>query len=324
MKILEIPYFSQWDSTAGLSKNDCGPVSVSMVLAFYGIKTTADEVFKRTGAGQGLISISQLKKSISSYGLDSRYEKDRDWNRIKDLIDSNTPPIALVHYGDLSSRQDKGYHGGHFFVITGYRDDGVFVNDPDFWGVYREHGKNHFYPKDEFLKAWNNSYQDGNPRNSLLIIKENHSQNEDFKECLDQHEELVTENVNLKDQLEKLEKEKKILSNDLVKMKKKKENEKKLADEWRKISEVEDVNSFDELDKKIRAYKDSSNCDSLLEVQKKNFVKREKEIKEQCKRQKDLLRRHLIDPMELETKELILLLFGIKPKQFEQNKKNGT
>lgn len=170
-KNLSVPYKSQWDPDANQTKNDCGPTSIAMALAFMGITTTTDEVFRRTGAGQGFITIQQLLTAISSYSYIPHVEVGISFDRIKQLIDQNIPVIALVHYGDLSSRQDKGFAGPHLFLVVGYRDDTVFVNDPDFFAQFRQDGDHHAYPIGEFISAWANATQDGNLANQIIWIE---------------------------------------------------------------------------------------------------------------------------------------------------------
>lgn len=179
-KNLRVPYKSQWDSDAKASKNDCGATSIAMILEFYGLNVTSDEVFKETGAGPGCITIPQLQKAISAFGFTNKYEKGQSTQRLKGLIDNGIPVIALVHYGDLSSRQDKGFRGGHFFVVVGYRDDGWFINDPNFWGNFRSHGDHHFYTAEEFEDSWRNASLDGNTSCSLLIINRKEETIKDF------------------------------------------------------------------------------------------------------------------------------------------------
>jgi len=171
MANLKVPYKSQWDDDARGTKNDCGPTSVAMILNYYGLNVTTDEVFGRTGAGSGVITIYQLQKAISSYGFSSKHIKGSSPTELKKIIDSGIPVICLVHYGDLSSRQDKNFIGGHLFTVVGYHRDGYYVNDPDFWGEFRKDGDHHNYLKGEFETAWINASQDDNPPNALLYIE---------------------------------------------------------------------------------------------------------------------------------------------------------
>ena len=169
---LPVTYKSQWDADASDTRDDCGPACISMTLDFYGVKKTINDVFKKTGAAaNALISISQMSTAISAYGYTAKYLTNQSFDQLKAYLDRQVPVIALVHYGDFTSRQDKGFAGGHFFLVVGYRDDGVFVNDPDFWGTYRQDGDHHFYTMTDFMNGWRNASKDGNPTTSFLVFE---------------------------------------------------------------------------------------------------------------------------------------------------------
>ena len=123
---LKVAYKSQWDDDARGTKNDCGPACLAMILNYYGENVTTDEVFGRTGAGSGLITIHQLQQAISSYGYSSKYIKGSSPDELKKLVSAGIPVVTLVHYGDLSSRQDKNFEGGHFFLTVGDHRDGYY------------------------------------------------------------------------------------------------------------------------------------------------------------------------------------------------------
>lgn len=137
------------------------------------------------------------------------------------MLKKKVPPIALIRYAPLSSRQDKGYKNGHFVVITGIDKDCLIVNDPDFYGNYREHGHHHRYLKKEFLEAWSTCHYNKNPNNSLLIIyrKEKpmgsipHKKELDI--CLAQHKKLVEQAGEKDKEINRLQEELKMLDEDL-------------------------------------------------------------------------------------------------------------
>lgn len=145
-----------------------------MVLNYLKVSCTTDEVWQKTGAGTGFVTFGQLQKAASQYNIDSHYEPNVTEDYLRQLLDKGVPVICVVHYGDLTSRQDKGFAGPHIFVVVGYRDDGYFVNDPDFWAQYRADGDHHFYTRQEFLAAWHDAIQDGNLPNSILYMDAPH------------------------------------------------------------------------------------------------------------------------------------------------------
>lgn len=171
MKNLQVLYKSQWDADAGGTNNDCGPCAVAQILNFYGEQVTTNDVFKRTAAGAGLISWQQLINAISFFGYTPVLERNSNLDRVRELINQDTPPILLVHYGSLKSTQDKNFKGGHFFAIVGCHDGGFYVNDSNFKGPQRSEGDHHNYETAEIDKAWKDCTIDKNQAYSLLWIK---------------------------------------------------------------------------------------------------------------------------------------------------------
>jgi len=166
---LDVFYKSQWDSDGGISKDDCGPTCLAMILNYYGENLTTDEVFKAAGAGiDKYVTISQLIKAGNKWGYKGHWEINCTEARLNQLLDKQLPPIALIHYEPLSSRQDKNFKGGHFIVMVGEDWDVWIANDPDFWAQYREHGNHHRYLKPEFIQAWEECPKDGNSPRGLL------------------------------------------------------------------------------------------------------------------------------------------------------------
>lgn len=168
---LSVPYLSQWDQTAVLSNNDCGAAAVAMILNYYGENLTVDQVQQKTGSSGGLVTIEQLQKAITACGYSSEVYTGQTFDNLKNFLTRGLPVVALVHYGSLTSTQDKQFKGGHFFDVVGYRsDNSVYVNDPNFKDALRKDGDHHVYTFQEFMAAWGSCNQDGNPNNTLVVI----------------------------------------------------------------------------------------------------------------------------------------------------------
>jgi len=163
MKKLSVPHISQWDTNASYSKNDCIPVCSAMLVAYYGGNLTPDQISSRIGT-QGLVNFDQIRKALDAFGYKLIGETYKTMDDLKKSIDKGIPFIAIVHYGDLPNRQDT-YTGGHAVVVTGYDDNNVYVNDPDFWGDRRLEGKSKAYPISSFYTAWQSRADGNNPSN---------------------------------------------------------------------------------------------------------------------------------------------------------------
>lgn len=169
MKKLKVPYYSQWDIDATFSRDDCIPCCVSMILSYYGVNLTTDQIAKKIGT-QGLVNFNQIKNALSSFGYNIVGNTGKTLNNLRKAIDGGDPFLAIIHYGDLAGRQDT-YIGGHAVVVKGYDDDRkvVITNDPDFWGTRRNEGESKEYSMDAFNKAWQ-STADGNARGNLWYL----------------------------------------------------------------------------------------------------------------------------------------------------------
>ena len=154
MIAMKVPYVSQWDATAKLSRGDCGIVAACMVALWKGIKTTPDEMLKASGlpVGRHTYDFPEVIRAAEAVGLKLRYHYPATWPIIRAEIKANRPVLSLLRYGKISNNQDD-FDGSHFWVCLGYDDENVFVNDPNFWGDMREYGAMRRIPLVEFKTA---------------------------------------------------------------------------------------------------------------------------------------------------------------------------
>lgn len=165
--VIDVPHYSQEGPTAKLYFNDCGPACVRMVWGWQQVRlgradspaVTIDAMARRVlRSAKAFSSILELQRLGGMYGLNLR-PVSRDAgitpDRIRSEIGMGLPLIALVLYGELSGRQNKGFTGGHFVVVVGYDADGYYLNDPDWYGKRASEGKGWRVPAAEFEQALN-------------------------------------------------------------------------------------------------------------------------------------------------------------------------
>jgi LysM repeat protein len=136
-----VPYKSQLDGGPWALAN-CGPTSLSMVLASFGIGMTPAEVRPKVLAAQGIFGngtgtlLTALAKVAEGLGLRVLDLYDgNDINRwtndeIRDHLRQGQPVIAQVYYRRLPGNEGVAYYADHYVVITGILDDGFLYNDP--------------------------------------------------------------------------------------------------------------------------------------------------------------------------------------------------
>lgn len=154
MIAMKVPYVSQWDETARLSRGDCGIVAACMIALWRGIQTTPDDMLRQAKLpiGRHVYDFPDVIAAGEAVGLKLNYHYPATWAVIREELKATRPVISLLRYGMISHNQDT-FDGSHFWTCVGYDDENVYVNDPDWWGEYRDKGMMRRIPLNEFKKA---------------------------------------------------------------------------------------------------------------------------------------------------------------------------
>ena len=134
MRYLDVPYFKQ-DFTY-----TCGPASLQMVFAYYGIQESEKNLIKELKPNddigtkhQALIDAS-LKRNLYSY-----VNEGAPLEEIGFLISQKFP--VIVHYREISIGE------GHYSVVVSIEEKEVVLNDP--WN-----GEGIALTHTDFLERW--------------------------------------------------------------------------------------------------------------------------------------------------------------------------
>jgi uncharacterized protein YvpB len=140
--LLAVPYRSQQSDSPWAGSN-CGPASLAMVLASYGIHTTVDLLRDRVNdaqnswddeqAGTAIHVLSAIGRQHGLRPLDMLAGRDlKRWSLadVRAHLVAGRPVVAQVWYPGLPSRQHAAYRGDHYIVITGFDADIFVYRDP--------------------------------------------------------------------------------------------------------------------------------------------------------------------------------------------------
>ncbi len=141
---LRVPYRTQLDGSNYESAN-CGPTTLGMALEAFGLniapldlrtQVLASEDFDTDDDDAGSF-IWALEKVAASRGLRTfgLYDTDGEYHRwsvddVRASVRAGHPVIVQVVYRGLPGREDSGYDGDHYVVITGLMGDNFIYNDP--------------------------------------------------------------------------------------------------------------------------------------------------------------------------------------------------
>jgi hypothetical protein len=141
---LKVPYRTQLDGTDYAAAN-CGPTTLGMALEAFGQNIAQpdlrDEVLESEDfpasdydAGSYIWALERVasERGVRTYGL---YDSDGEYHRwsvddVRASVRAGRPVIAQVVYRGLPGREDSGYDGDHYVVITGLMGDSFIYNDP--------------------------------------------------------------------------------------------------------------------------------------------------------------------------------------------------
>ena len=126
----------------------CGPASLKMVLAYYGIDKTEAELAKLCGTDSGLGTDDiSIKKAAESLGFNVEIHNTSTFEDIQKWLDKKVPVIVnwftrgRIDY-DIAEVPD-----GHLSVVVGLDDENIYLQDPEI-------GKLRKISRDDFMKVW--------------------------------------------------------------------------------------------------------------------------------------------------------------------------
>lgn len=133
-----VPLFMQWDERWGYSEyagnlfgiSGCGPTCLSMVSVYltkdvsknpkWMAEFAMDKGYYETGSGSKWTLMSEGAERL---GLNAK-ELSLEEERMAENLAAGNPIICIMGPGDFTD-------SGHFIVLTGYRDGGFVINDPN-------------------------------------------------------------------------------------------------------------------------------------------------------------------------------------------------
>lgn len=152
--MIAVPYLSQWDGDAHLSRGDCGIVCAAMLCRWKGQPVTPDGLLRAAHlpVGRHAYSFNEIILAAAAGGVKLRAQASSDWLALRTELDAGRPVISLIRYGELSGNLDD-FDGSHFVVVCGYDADSVIICDPDYWSPRRADGDHRRVPLKEFRAA---------------------------------------------------------------------------------------------------------------------------------------------------------------------------
>jgi len=127
--------------------DSCGPASLKIVLAFYGVEKSEKELMSlckvKPHSGMGT-SAKNIKNAAEKLGFKAKIKENSSFKDIEFWLKKNVPVIV-----DWFTRGDDNCEiaDGHYSVVEGLDDKFIYLQDPEI-------GKIRKIKKNDFLKVW--------------------------------------------------------------------------------------------------------------------------------------------------------------------------
>ena len=127
-----------------LNADMCGPASLKIVLEYYGINKSEDELSQLCKFKEGLgVDDKGIKSAAEKLGLKVKIKNNSSFKDIEKWLKKETPVIVdwftkgRTDYGDSSTAD------GHYSVVMGLDDNFIYLQDPEL-GAMRKIERNNF------------------------------------------------------------------------------------------------------------------------------------------------------------------------------------
>lgn len=126
----------------------CGPASLKMVLAYYGLEHTEEELAKLANTDPDLGTTDEgIKKAAESLGFVAEIKNNSTFEDIQTWLNKKVPVIVNWFTRGRIDYPESDVPDGHLSVVVGLDDDYIYLQDPEI-------GKLRKITRNDFMKVW--------------------------------------------------------------------------------------------------------------------------------------------------------------------------
>lgn len=115
----------------------CGPASLKMVLAYFGVHATEKQIAKLAGTDKDGTRAKGLMKAAKHFGFQAHIRDFADIADIQHMLEYRVPVIVAWFSSDE----------GHYSVVVGMKGKKIYLQDPEI-------GKMRSMPLKTFKRVW--------------------------------------------------------------------------------------------------------------------------------------------------------------------------
>ncbi len=126
----------------------CGPASLKIVLEYYGIEKTEQELAKLCGVRNDLGTNDQgLKVAAEQLGFTVEIKNESTLEDVEQWLDKKIPVIVNWFTRGRTDYTDSDVADGHYSVVAGLDETHIYLQDP-------ETGSMRKLEREDFMTVW--------------------------------------------------------------------------------------------------------------------------------------------------------------------------
>ncbi len=131
-----------------LSGGYCGPASLKMVLDYWNIEKSEEEIAMACRRDPELgTDDASIKKAAESYGLRVEIENNASFDSIQHWLDRRVPVIVNWFTRGRADYGNEEVPDGHYSVAVGLDNIYIYLQDPEIGGLRK-------LERDDFMRVW--------------------------------------------------------------------------------------------------------------------------------------------------------------------------
>lgn len=126
----------------------CGPASLKIVLAYYELEKTEEEIAEKCGRAPDLgTNASSIKQAAESYGYKVVIQDEASFEDIQRWLNKQVPVIVNWFTRGRSDYGESEVPDGHYSVVVGLDENHIYLQDPEI-------GKLRTLARADFMRVW--------------------------------------------------------------------------------------------------------------------------------------------------------------------------
>jgi len=131
-----------------LDADMCGPASLKIILEYYGVNKSEDELAKLAGHKKGLgIDDKGIKRVAEKLGFKVKIKNNSSFKDIESWLSKGVPVIVDWFTKGRAYCGDSSTADGHYSVVMGLDDEFIYLQDPELGSIRK-------IERNSFMRVW--------------------------------------------------------------------------------------------------------------------------------------------------------------------------